>query len=174
MRFATFAAVAALLLSGTIAVAQSVNYDFDRSANFSSFKTYAWARGAELTDDLNHARVVRAIESQLAARGLTKVEAHANPDVLVAYHASFDRNLQINGYSSGWGPRFGGSRSGTATTQEIVTGTIVIDILDASTRNVVWRGIASHELDPRAKPEKREKNIEKTAQKLFKNYPPKQ
>ena len=61
MRFAPFAAAVGLLLSGTIAVAQSVNYDFDRSANFSAFKTYAWARGAELTDDLNHARVVRAM-----------------------------------------------------------------------------------------------------------------
>ena len=173
MRIATFAAALSVTLFGSIALAQSVTYDFDRSADFSKFKTYAWTRGTELTDELNHARVVRAIESQLAAKGLTRVEASANPDVLVAYHASFDRNLQINAWGSGWGgPRFGGLRSGTATTQDIVTGTIVIDLKDASTNGIVWRGSASAELNPGAKPEQREKKINNAIQKVFKNYRP--
>jgi hypothetical protein len=174
MRISTLVTAASLTLLGTVALAQSVTYDFDRAANFSRFRTYAWTRGTEITDELNHARVVRSIESQLLAKGLTRVEASANPDVLVAYHASFDRNLQINGYSSGWGgPRFGGLRSGTATTQEVLTGTLVVDVLDASTRRIVWRGLASADIDVDAKPEKRDKNINKAAQKLFKNYPPK-
>ena len=173
MRIATFAAALSVTLFGSIALAQSVTYDFDRSADFSKFKTYAWTRGTELTDELNHARVVRAIESQLAAKGLTRVEASANPDVLVAYHASFDRNLQINAWGSGWGgPRFGGLRSGTATTQDIVTGTIVIDLKDAGTNSIVWRGSASAELNPGAKPEQREKKINNAIQKVFKNYRP--
>ena len=174
MRIATFAAAASLALLGTITSAQSVTYDFDRAANFSKFRTYAWTRGAALPDELNHARVVRAIENQLAAKGFTRVEASANPDLLVAYHASFDKNLRIDAYASGWGgPRFGGLRSGTATTQEILTGTLVIDMIDASTEKIVWRGLASGDLDTNAKPEKREKNINKVADKLFKNYPPK-
>ena len=175
MRSATFAAAAILALLGTVISAQSVTYDFDRAANFSKFRTYAWTRGTVLPDELNHARVVRAIENQLAAKGFTRVEAKANSDLLVAYHASFDRNLRIDGYASGWGgPRFGGLRSGTATTREILTGTLVIDMLDASTEKIVWRGLASADLDTSAKPEKREKNINKAADKLFKNYPPKQ
>jgi hypothetical protein len=174
MRIATFAAAASLTLFSTIALAQSVTYDFDRAAHFSKFRTYAWLRGTELTDQLNHARVVRSIESQLAAKGLTRVETSANPDLLVAYHASFDRNLQINAYASGWGgPRFGGLRSGTATTQEVLTGTLVLDMMDASTKGIVWRGMASADIDLAAKPEKREKNINQAARKLFKNYPPK-
>ena len=174
MRIATFAAAVGVMLLGTIGFAQSTTYDFDRNADFSRFKTYAWARGTELTDELNHVRVVRAIEGQLATKGLARAEGGTRPDVLVAYHASFDRNLQINGNSSGWsGPRFGGLRSGTATTQEIVTGTIVVDIRDASSNSVVWRGAASSDVDPGAKPEQREKKINKAAQKLFKNYPPK-
>lgn len=174
MRIATFVTAVSLTLLGTVAIAQSVTYDFDRAANFSKFRTYAWADGTELADELNHARVVRSIESQLVAKGMTRVDATANPDVLVAYHASFDKNLQINAYSSGWGgPRFGGLRSGTATTQEILTGTLVVDMVDASTKSIVWRGVASADINVGAKPEKREKNINKTAQKLFKNYPPK-
>ena len=174
MRIATLAAAAGVLLLGTIGLAQSTTYDFDRSANFSQFKTYAWTHGTELTDELNHARVVRAIEGQLAAKGLTRVDAGARPDVLVAYHASFHRTLQIDGYSSGWaGPRFGGLRSGTATVQDVATGTIVVDIRDASSNSVVWRGVASSDLDPGAKPEQREKKINRAAQKMFDNYPPK-
>ena len=85
MRMTTYLASVCLTLLGTIALAQSVTYDFDRAANFSSYKTYAWTRGTELTDELNHARVVRAIDATLVAKGLTRVEPSSNPDVLVAY-----------------------------------------------------------------------------------------
>ena len=174
MRIAPITAALALTLAGTVALAQSVSYDFDRAANFSKFRTYAWTRGTELSDQLNHGRVVRAIEIQLAAKGLTKVEAGAGADLLVAYHASFDRNLHIDAFGSGWGgARFGGPRSGTATAHEIVTGTIVVDLMDAATRGIVWRGMASNDLNPTASPEKREKNIDKAARKVFRNYPPK-
>ncbi len=174
MRIATFATAVGAALLGTVAIAQTVTYDFDRAANFGKYKTYAWTRGTELADQLNHARVVRSIEGQLATKGLTKVDATGTPDLLIAYHTSFDKNLQINAWSSGYGaPRFGGLRSGTATTQEIVTGTLVVDLLDAGTKSIVWRGLASAELDPAAKPDKREKNLNKATTKLFKNYPPK-
>lgn len=169
MRIVTCATTACLVLIGTVLFAQSVTYDFDRSANFSRFKTYAWVRGTNLDDQLNHQRIMRAVDSQLGARGFSKVEAASNPDVLVAYHASFDKNLQINAFGSG--PRIG-LRSGTATVEEIVVGTLAIDMIDAQTRNVIWRGLASKELDAKASPEKKEKNINKAAEKIFRNYPP--
>ena len=169
MRIATCATTACLALLGTILSAQSVTFDFDRSANFTRFKTYAWVRGTNLEDQLNHQRIVRAVDGQLAARGFSQVEATGNPDVLVAYHASFDKNLQINAFGSG--PRIG-FRSGTATVDEIVVGTLAIDMLDGRTREIVWRGIASKELDAKASPEKKEKGINKAAEKIFKNYPP--
>jgi hypothetical protein len=175
MRIGTFATAVGVALLGSIAIAQTVTYDFDRAANFGRYKTYAWTRGTDLADQLNHARVVRSIESQLASKGLSKVETNNRPDLLVAYHTSFEKNLQINAWSSGYGaPRFGGLRSGTATTQEVVTGTLVVDMLDAVSKSIVWRGLASGELTPSAKPEQREKKINKATEKLFKNYPPKQ
>lgn len=173
MRIATFASAAAVVLMGTIALAQTITYDFDKRTDFSRFKTYAWVRGAVLTDELNHNRVVDAVSAQLAARGLTRVATSANTDLLVAYHASFDRDLQITGFSSGWGPyRFGGSRSGVARTEEILTGTLAVDIVDRSTNTIVWRAIASKEVDVKADPRKRERNINRVAERLFKHYPP--
>jgi hypothetical protein len=162
-----------MVMTGAIALAQSVTYDFDRSANFAGFKTYAWVRGTNLADELNHKRVMRAVDAQLAARGLAKAASADTADVLVAYHASFDRNLQINGFSSGFGGyRFGGNRSGTATVDEIMVGTLVVDVVDARSRTIVWRGTATKDVDTRASADKRDKNINRAAEKLFKNYPP--
>jgi Domain of unknown function (DUF4136) len=103
MRIATYLTSVCLTLVGTMALAQSVTYDYDRAANFSKYRTYAWTRGTELTDELNHARVVRAIDAALVGKGLLRVETSATPDVLVAYHASFDKNLEITGSTQGWG-----------------------------------------------------------------------
>ena len=169
MRIVTFATTACLVLVGTFLFAQSVTFDFDRSANFSRFKTYTWVRGTNLNDQLNHQRIMRAVDAQLSARGFSKVDAAGNPDVLVAYHASFDKDLQINAFGSG--PRIG-FRSGSARVEEIVVGTLAIDMMDAQSRDVVWRGMATKELDAAASPERRERNINKAAEKIFKNYPP--
>lgn len=173
MRLVTLIGAGSLILASSALRAQDVTYDFDKAADFSSFKTYTWVRGTPLKDELNHKRIVSAVDAQLATKGLSKVEAGASPDVLVAYHASFNKNLQINGFSSGWGAyRFGPSRSGLARVDEILIGTLVVDMVDAKTTTIVWRGTATKEVDVKASPEKREKNINKAAEKLFKNYPP--
>jgi len=173
MRIGTCATAMAVALLGTMVAAQRVNYDFDRTADFSRYRTYSWVRGTNVNDELNHNRIVRAVDAQLAAKGFTRVEGEHNADVLVAYHASFDENLEITGFRSGFGgPRFA-NVSGTATTHKILTGTLVVDMMDAKTRNIVWRGFAERDLDQGAKPEKRVMNLNKATEKIFKNYPPK-
>jgi hypothetical protein len=123
--------------------------------------------GTVLKDELNHKRIMDAVDAQLRTKGMIRVEAGANPDVLVAYHASFSKDLEISGYGGyRWGP---GLRS--ARVEQVVVGTLVVDMVNAKTRTIVWRGVASKDLDSDASPEKRDKNINKTAEKLFKNYP---
>jgi len=172
MSMATYLTSVCMTLIGTIALAQSVTYDHDRAVDFSKYKTYAWTRGTELTDELNHARVARSIETALAGKGLAKVEPSANPDVLVAYHASFDKRLEITGTAHGWGPFGLGDRSGSARVQPVLVGTLVVDISDARTSALVWRSLASSDIRPNDKPEAREKKITKATEKMFKNYPP--
>lgn len=172
MRIASIAA-AILVLAGTIALAQSATYDFDRTANFPAFKTYAWVHGTELPDQFNHARVVSAVNAQLARKDLREVGPGVEPDLFVAYHAVFDRDLQITGFSNGFGPYgFGPNRTGVARTEEILTGTLVVDLIDSRTETIVWRAVASKEIDVKADPKKRERNINRAAERLFKNYPP--
>ena len=174
MRVTTYLLGACLALLGTVALAQSVTYDFDRAANFSKYKTYAWTRGTELADALNHARVVRAIDAALVTKGLSRVAPGTSPDLLVAYHASFDRNLEITGSAHGWGPLdLGGDRWGSATVQPVLIGTLVVDMSDARTNAIVWRSLASSDIRATDKPATRDKKIAKAMEKMFRNYPPK-
>ena len=60
----------------------------------------------------------------------------------------------------------------SARAQEIVVGTLVVDLIDASTRSIVWRGMTSSDLNPAASAERRDKNVTKAVAKMFKAYPP--
>ena len=64
----------------------------------------------------------------------------------------------------------------TQTTQvrDIVVGTLVLDMADAKKSQLAWRGMAVKEVKTQASPEKRDKSINETMKKIFKNYPPKQ
>jgi hypothetical protein len=172
MAIRTFLSAASLVLMGAITLAQNITYDFDRAIDFSRFKSFAWVRGTVLTDEINHNRVVNAVNTQLSTKGLLRVDVSSQPDLLVAYHATFDKDLQITGFSTGWGPYRFANRSGVARTEEILTGTLAVDIVDARTKTIVWRGTASKEVDVKADPNKRERNINRAAERLFKNYPP--
>ena len=173
MRIATFVMTVSLLLMSTILSAQKVTFDYNKLTDFSDYTTYAWVRGTVVNDPLIHGRIVNALNAQLAAKGLRMIESPARADVLVAYHASIDRDLQITGFSSGWGGfRFPGNYSGVVRADEILNGTLIVDMVDTDTRTIVWRGVASKELDVNANPAKRDKNITRTAEKLFRNYPP--
>lgn len=171
MRRFIFATIGMALL-GTITFAQSATYDFDRTADFTRLKRYAWVHGHAVPDELNHRRIVDAVNTELRGKGFVNVEMSGVPDVLVAYHASFDRDLQITGFYSGWGGyRFPANRSGVVRTEQIVNGTLMVDLVDARTRTIVWRGTTTKEVDVDAGPEKRDKNIQRAVAKLFRNFP---
>ena len=165
MRIATLIGMAGLLLS-TNAWAQDVTYDYDKTADFTALTTYAWVNGTRVGDELNHQRIVSAVDSQLAAKGVHEVEAIANAELLVTYHALVTHEVAVSGN------RLGVNRWASARVQDVPVGALVVELTDASTHAVVWRGIASKDLDVKASPEQREKNINKAVEKLFKHYPP--
>jgi len=180
---------AAFLLIGSFAAAQDVSYNFDQQADFSKYKTYKWVKveGGEQVDELTVKQITGAIEKQLATKGLTKATGDA-ADVFVAYQVAVSKEKELQTWSTGytmgpgWGGRYyggyyrGGAYGGgtsTTTTSTIYIGSLAFDMYDASGKTLVWRGLASKQLDTKAKPEKRQKNLDKGMEKLFKNYPPK-
>lgn len=171
----------AALLAPAVAMAQKTTYDFDKTADFTTFKTFALKEGTPVGQPLIDSRIVAAIEAELAAKGLTKNEA--SPDVFVVYHVALDKQKDIStyssGYSGGYGPYGwgwgGGWGSGMTTTQvrDVLVGSLVIDMASAAKKQIVWRGMGTKEIDVQAKPEKREKSINSAIKKILKNYPPK-
>jgi hypothetical protein len=170
----------ALLLPPALAIAQKVSYDYDKTANFAGFKTYAHKDGTKVGQPLIDERIVAAIDAQLTAKGLTKAEA--DPDVFVVYHIAFDKQKDIStfstGYAGGYGPYGwgwgGGMGSTTTQVRDILIGTLVIDLADAKQGKLAWRGMGVKEVKTQTNPEKRDKSINDAVKKIFKNYPPKQ
>jgi len=177
--FATFALTLTIAALPAVAAAQQTTYDFDKTANFAAYRTYAMKVGTPTKNELIDKRVTAAIEAQMAAKGFTKNDTA--PDVFVVSHIAFDEQKDISSYSSGpmyggYGYRWGGGWGGTTTdvrVRDILIGTLAIDLIDAKTQQVAWRGLGSKEIDTKAKPEKRDENITKAVEKIFKNYPPK-
>jgi hypothetical protein len=176
-RTLAFALLAVALPS--LAVAQKTTYDFDKGAEFTSFKTYSIQKGTPAGQELIDNRILAAIELQLAAKGFKKSDTA--PDVFVVYHVAMDKEKDISSFSSG--PMYGGygygwgGGWGTTTTdvrvREILIGTLAIDLVDAKKKAMAWRGLGTKEINVNAKPEKRDENIGKAVEKIFKNYPPK-
>jgi Domain of unknown function (DUF4136) len=173
---ASTALIAALVLAPVALLAQKTSFDYDKTASFATFKSYALKDGTKVGNPLIDNRIVAAIESELAAKGL-KPSAE-KPDVTVIYHVAFDKKKDITAFSTGGGPygyRWGGGWGGTTDVRvnEILVGTLVIDVADANKNEVVWRGMGVKEVDVQAKADKRDKNINAAVKKILKDFPPK-
>ena len=173
----------AFLLIASFASAQDVSYNYDQKADFTKFKTYKWVtiQGAEQPDELTAKMIVQAIETQLTAKGLKKVES-GEADLLVGYQVAVTKEKEVTsfstgyGYGPGWGGRYYGGYGGgvtSTTTATIFIGSLALDMYDAAAKTLAWRGLASKQIDTKASPEKRQKNLDKGMAKLLKNFPPK-
>ena len=93
------AAAAILVLVPTLVLAQKTSFDYDKTADFSTLKTYALKDGTKVGDPLIDNRIVAAIQAEMAAKGMTLNETQ--PDAIVVYHVAFDKQKDITTFSSG-------------------------------------------------------------------------
>ena len=169
------------LLGTSTAFAQDVRYNFDKSANFSGFKTYKWVviKDAQPLPDLADRQVKSAVDAELSKKGLSKSESDT-ADLYIGYQAGVGTEKQYTSFDTGWGygPGWGGGWYGggggmtTGSTSTIYVGQLVVDMYAATPQQLIWRGVVSKTLDKNAKPEKQQKNLAKSVTKLLKNYPP--
>jgi hypothetical protein len=157
-----------------VALGQKVQTDFDRQANFSQYKTYSWQE-IKPANSLWDARIKDAVGAQLAARGWTQVENGGDVAVVAIKTTKTQRTLQTfyDGMGGGWGwRRFGGGGFGESTTteQDYKEGTLVVDLYDAKSKQLIWRGSAEDTLSDNAG--KNEKTLDKGVVKMFNTFPP--
>jgi hypothetical protein len=172
--------VKTLVLAGFVlavagaARAQDVKVDFDKAANFGAIKTFSLKLGTSWGNPIGEKRVVDEITGALVAKGWT-LAPEGQADAQVVLHGASQTKKSLSTFYSGMGGYgyrgFGGGMgSATTTESEYVVGTLVVDIFDAKTKNLMWRGIAQDELSD--KPEKNIKKVAKASDKLFKEFPP--
>jgi hypothetical protein len=166
---------AVVCLAAAAAVAQDVHIDYDRAANFSAFKTYQWVdyKPLDVGDQLLDKDIKRAVDAQLAGKGLRRVESGG--DLLVGYQAAISHEKQFDGFNlgrGGWGGPWGGWGSGQVTTSTIDIGKLTVGMFDPAAKQLVWRGAASKALAINKDPDKNYRELEKAMAKLFRKYPP--
>ncbi|WP_339754730.1 DUF4136 domain-containing protein [uncultured Winogradskyella sp.] len=168
--------VFAILLTSCSSV--RVAADYDKEANFDNYKTFAFFKPgidkAEI-NDIDKRRILRAIEAELMAKGMTKSE---NPDMLVSIFTKSNQRVDIynnawgagawgwGGYGGwGWGG-YGGNQVSTST-----EGMLFIDFIDANKKELIWQGSGTGYLVTK-NVEKKEARIKEFVSKTMEQFPP--
>jgi hypothetical protein len=166
--------VVVILALAATAFAQKTNIDWDRSANFAEFHTYAWEPSPHPAQGFWNQRIVDAVNRELQAKGLKMVDS--NPDLWVVYSKSIHDQKQVVGTSYGFGPGWywGGWGPNTVNYNTYVTkqGTLVVEIADAKDHQLMWRGSVTDTLSDNSN--RNISKLDKAVAKLFRDYPPKQ
>jgi len=165
------------------AFGQDVRYNYAPGVNFAAYKSYQWVElpgpGGAVPDQLIDQEIKRAVDEQLAQKGLTRVEKDG--DLKVGYHAIIheEKSINLSAFGTGGGPfggwgGLGGLDSGTVTgqTSTMPVGMLLIDLYDPTSKKLIWRGDATKTIDLKKDPDKNYRNLQKAMTKLFKNYPP--
>src|ERR1700726_2025640 len=168
------ALIGMLLLFAGKASAQQVKTDYDRNANFAQYKTYSWEH-VKTQDALDVDRIKSAVNTALAAKGWTQVDSNGDVSIVAMEitHNQQTLNTFYDGLGGGWGwRRFGGGGFGqaTTTTETYKVGTVIVDLFDTKTKQLIWRGTESDTLSNKS--DKNIKNLDKGVEKMFKQFPP--
>lgn len=149
--------------------------DYDRKANFTDYNSFAFYKPgidkAEI-NDLDKKRILRAIDAELSAKGLTKKES---PSLLVSIFTKERERVDVYnnnfGYGWGWRPWYYGGYYGN-TVSRSTEGSLYIDFIDAKTNELVWQGIGSARLITSGDIDEKEKRIKEIVREILAEYPP--
>ena len=180
-KFETMKKLLILFLATTTMACSSLKIavDYDKQIDFSTYKTYNYAEGELLTNvgQLDRDRIIKAIENEMSQKGFTKSD---NPDILLDLHVKTKEQMQATATTTGSAYGYGYGRfgygGGFSTTQisydDYTVGTLIINLVENSSQNIVWQGTGSKTLAENASVTKKESNINYAIQQIFSKYPP--
>jgi len=192
MRIWLFFFLAVIGTGAGCAPSPKIGYDFDRGTEFSAYHTYAWLSGdQEKTGDRRadsstvDMRIRIAVGTQLRLKGYQTLP-EGKPDFYVAYHVGLkdsSPSISTQYYSDGMaGHAFEHSadtRSASKSEHSInetpsyLTGSLLIDVIDAASNKLVWRGTAAGEVDPGLTSQQRDERTKAIVYKILSHFPPK-
>ena len=153
------------LLTAVLLLASSLQaVEYNHAVDFSRYKTWSWQAGVPVPPDLVQEKQIRdAVAREITARGLSRVES--DPSLLVTYHAARSTRIDLLPLDSGSGVPPTGIRY-------VETGSLVVDLQDAASGQVVWRGHATGVL--RYGPKEIAAQIDAAVAELLARFPPAQ
>ena len=161
------AILASMLLISVAALAQQVSVNYNHSQSFAQYHTYAW--GSQNQNQIQNSILAQVaqqdINNAMQAKGLQMVQETQNPDLILTANGGL---RQQTSYSA-WGMRGIGGGMGGITPEQNVEGTMIVDLYDAKSKSLVWRGIAQNTLNNNGN--KNQQMVEKAVQKMFKQWP---
>jgi len=179
----------ALVIGTTVDAGTKVRVDYDQNASFEHLRQYSWAVQENdnkvdqaLSGPLVIERIRQEIDIELASLGYEKVDPE-QADILIDYHLSteektkvttFDNYYGSSYYGHGYGHSYGyadASYVATPIVREFLEVTLTLDIIEAQTGDVIWRGWAIKSLDQDPKPKKVRKLIRRSVHKILKKLP---
>jgi hypothetical protein len=161
------AILASMLLMSMAVSAQQVSVNYNHSQSFAQYHTYAW--GSQNQNQIQNSILAQVaqqdINNAMQAKGLQLVQENQNPDLILTANGGL---RQQTSYSA-WGMRGIGGGMGGITPEQNVEGTMIVDLYDAKSKSLVWRGIAQNTLNNNGN--KNQQMVEKAVQKMFKQWP---
>ncbi|MDV7185988.1 DUF4136 domain-containing protein [Lutibacter sp. TH_r2] len=151
-----------------------VTSDYDTSTDFSKYKTFAfYKKGIDKAEisDLDKRRILKAVESELIAKGFTKSE---NPDLLVNIFTKARQKVDVynnNNFYHGWHPWYYGANFGMHISK-YTEGTLFVDLIDTNSKELAWQGIGSGALTTSYHVDKKEARIKEFVAEIMAKYPP--
>lgn len=156
-----------------------IRYDYDVRTNYGAYRTFNWAPRGKVSEpaksepfrnQLMDKRVKQAVERELEAKGY-KLLSTAEPDFHIHYFPVYQERMVQSTTHLGWGRRWhmGTSMSEIYTFTE---GTIVLEVTDCSTKQLVWHGAAEGALTGLDNPEYAEEVVSREVKRLLSNFPP--
>jgi hypothetical protein len=167
-----------LLIFAVVACSSvTTSFDYDKSVDFSKYKTYAYTEHTQKFPEistLDRDRVLGAIDTEMTKRGYTKSDA--SPDVLVDVFVKTEEEMTATATNTGGYGRWGGGYGwGGGTTyvdyNKYTKGTLFISLVDKSTEKIAWQGRGTKTLSENVSPSKKEANIKSAISAIFMKYP---
>jgi len=154
-------------LTSAVATGQQVSVNYNHSQSFSGFHTYAW--GSNNTNQIQNSILAQVaqqdIDTALQGKGLQKVQESQTPDLILVVSGGM---RQQTSYSA-WGMRGIGGGMGGITPQQNVEATLIVDLHDAKSQSLIWRGIGQDTLSNNGN--KNQQIVGKAVQKMFNQWP---
>jgi hypothetical protein len=170
-----------LAIVGMGCSSMSINHDYDTSVDFRSYKTFDWieqptspagnAQQAQQRSDLLAKRIRNAVNSELGQKGMWRDTG--NPDLLLVYHTGVQNKVNVTDWGYSYGRGYYGGYGSNIDVYSYDEGTLIVDLIDTKTKELVWRGSAKKALSSNPSPEEVDKTITTAVAAIFSKYPPK-